>query len=318
MNKKECNIVKDLSLGYIGNILSESSKEYVEKHLLECSNCKEYYKSMKTNILDDNTDKEEDTIEFNYLKKVKKQISWLKIIIVVIVSLILLTITYFTIKFIRLNNIFETSYQTLESLKAMDNYKLSKRTIYKVYGDERSSYDVTCNTYYKDGKYRIEYGENSTFYLEDDGTYKISVFDDLKQIEYQTQNFSEVQKGSEIDSYYYEILNYKKSYPKLFILNLNLREEYFNGEKCYVIKRGEKDSFSEIWIDKSINMIVRTIEKHNSEYYREEIYTFTKDIVKDEDVDSSILKTDKYTDYKIIELEHNLSEEEKLFFKLRK
>lgn len=317
MNKKECNIVKDLSLGYIENILSESSKEYVEKHLLECSNCKEYYKSMKTNILDDNTDKEEDTIEFNYLKKVKKQINWLKIIIVVIISLIVLTVTHFAIKYIRLNNIIETSYQTLESLKSLDNYKISRRTIYKVYGDENSSFDVTFNDYYKDGKYRIEYGENSTFYLEDDGNYKISVFDDLEQIDYQKRNFSEVHKGSEIESYYNEILNCKNSYPKLFMLNLNLREEYFNGKKCYVIRRGDKDGFLEIWINKNSNMIVRTLEQDNFKYYSEEIYTFTTDIVKDEDVDSSILKTEKYKDYKVVEEEHYMSEEEKKLYRVK-
>lgn len=39
---KECNLVKDLIPLYKEDLISEESKEYVEKHLKECSECRQY------------------------------------------------------------------------------------------------------------------------------------------------------------------------------------------------------------------------------------------------------------------------------------
>ena len=39
MKNKECEIVKDLSLGYIEETLNKYSKEYVEEHLSSCERC---------------------------------------------------------------------------------------------------------------------------------------------------------------------------------------------------------------------------------------------------------------------------------------
>lgn len=39
--KNECSIVKDLLPNYIENQISTSTKDFVEKHITSCSECKE-------------------------------------------------------------------------------------------------------------------------------------------------------------------------------------------------------------------------------------------------------------------------------------
>ena len=43
----ECNIIKDLLPLYIDDVLSDDSRELVEKHLKECTKCADELKKMK-------------------------------------------------------------------------------------------------------------------------------------------------------------------------------------------------------------------------------------------------------------------------------
>ena len=45
--KNECDIVKDLSFSYNDNILSNTSKEFVENHLKECDECQRFLKEIR-------------------------------------------------------------------------------------------------------------------------------------------------------------------------------------------------------------------------------------------------------------------------------
>lgn len=47
MNKKECDIIKDLLPSYVDEICSEASKEWVEEHLAECEECRVSAEVMK-------------------------------------------------------------------------------------------------------------------------------------------------------------------------------------------------------------------------------------------------------------------------------
>ena len=154
-----------------------------------------------------------------------------------------------------------------------------------------------------------KYGESSITYMEDNVNQKITVFDDLKQIDYYSQNFSEVYKGKEIDDFYWQIINSKNLYSKLFILGFNLREEKFKGELCYVLRRDDNDGYAEIWISENNYRLLRIIVSSSTQY-KEEIYTFKENVVRDEDVDSGILETEKYNDYKRVYLEQNLTDKE--------
>lgn len=47
MIKNECDIVKDLIPSYMENELSSSSKEFIEKHIENCSDCKKLLAELK-------------------------------------------------------------------------------------------------------------------------------------------------------------------------------------------------------------------------------------------------------------------------------
>ena len=47
MNKKECDIIRDLLPSYVDNICSEASKEWIEAHITECAECRRNAELMK-------------------------------------------------------------------------------------------------------------------------------------------------------------------------------------------------------------------------------------------------------------------------------
>ncbi len=295
MKDNNCDIVKDLSVQYIENMLSLNSKQFVDKHLLECEECKKYYNDMNSNIFNENTkNNKKDKIEINHLKKIRNHINVLKTIIISIFIIIIIFITTILIRYYNISNVINGAYSEIEYMKNLDNYKLEQKITYKNLLDN-SMYTVETTTYYKDGKYKIELGDG-TRYLEDDSYEKICVYNDLEQIDYYKQNFIEEKKG-DILNIFADIKNYKTLENSISRLGLSLREERFNGIDCYVIRRGNKNSYRDIWIDKKQKNTLRMVEEEYNKYYCETIYIFSENIVKDEDVDSSILNTEKYQNY---------------------
>lgn len=213
----------------------------------------------------------------------------MSILIVIIVFMTTLSIKYYNI-----SNVINEAYNKLEYMKNLDNYKLIQETTYKNFLDN-SMYAVKTTYYYKDGKYKIELGDGIR-YLEDDSYNKICVYNNLKQIEYHTQDFIEEKKGETLNVFS-NIRNYKTLEKGISRLGLSLREERFNGIDCYVIRRGNNNSYVDIWIDKNQKITLRMVEEEYMHHYCETVYTFFENMVKDEDVDSSILNTERYKDY---------------------
>lgn len=294
MGNHNCDIVKDLLMQYIENMLSSNSKEFVDNHLLNCEDCKKYYNDMNLNIFNENTkDNKKDKIEINYLKKIRNHINALKTIIISIFAIIIVFITVFSIKYYNISNVINEANNKLEYMKKLDNYKLVQETINKNFIDN-SLFTVKTIYYYKDGKYKIELGDGIR-YLEDNSYKKICVYNNLKQIDYHNQDFIEEKKGDTLNVFS-NIKNYKLE-KGIIRLGLSLREERFNGIDCYVIRRGDNNSYRDIWIDKKQKITLRMVEEEYMKYYYETIYTFSENVVKDEDVDSSVLNTEKYKDY---------------------
>lgn len=295
MNKSdECDIVKDLAAPYVENLINSKSKKFVEEHLKNCDNCKKYYNDINSNILNEShNEKIKEKQELDFLKKIRKNMSILKIILFVILTIIIVVILSIFIKCQTVTKIVNDAYDQIEYLKTLNNYKLVEKTITTNYPDNDTS-EIIATYYYKDGKYKNEYG-NTTCYYEDNSYNKIYVYLDLKQIDYHTQNFIENNKGETFETFY-EIISYKQL-SGLFNLLLSIRTDKFNGIDCYVIRNGNNNSYREIWIDKETNTVLRRIEENYSKYYRETIYTLVENQVTDEDVSSSILDTEQYKDY---------------------
>lgn len=97
--KKECEIVQDLLFGYNDKILKNASKELVEKHLIECNECKEILKEIEKDTLP-----KEEGKEINYFKKVRKKLNRKTIILTISSILLILIIIFNILVFINYNN----------------------------------------------------------------------------------------------------------------------------------------------------------------------------------------------------------------------
>lgn len=76
---KECKIVQDLLPSYIDNLTTKETKDYIDKHLENCQDCKEILEGMKKDF-NLNIPKK-DNREVKYMKKFNKKINILKLII---------------------------------------------------------------------------------------------------------------------------------------------------------------------------------------------------------------------------------------------
>lgn len=311
---KECYLIKDLAPAYIDNMVSIQSKDLIEKHLSDCKDCKEYYNNMNSNIFQEiDKEKTDDLYEFNHLKKIRNHMNYLKISILIIILVIIFFVVGIIVKCNYTNHVFEMSYNKIEELKKLDNYVLIQKTTYKDL-KERSGFETTANYYCKDGKYKvvstgndidinddkhIDKLDTSITYMENDSLNKIVVFEDLKQIEYYyNQGFVEMKKG-DVFEIFTDVINYKRNYTKFSMLGLSMKKKKINGITYYVIRKDMDNFYKEIWINKDTFTITKIVEESYNSYYREVNYEILVNTVTEDDVDASILKTDRYKDYKV-------------------
>ncbi len=300
---EECEIVQDLSTLYLESLISSKSKNFIENHLQNCEKCRKYYNDISSDIFNVNKKEEqEDDIESSYLKKVGKHIQTLKICLVIIVAILLFTICFTTIKYYRITNVINTSYNKLESITTLDNYRLVQNTIYEDF-EKNTKFEDTTNIYYIDGKYKIDTGNSITYY-EDNSYKKICVHNDLKTIEYYNQDFIEMKKGKTFDIFT-DITRFKELEIGLRRIGLTLREERFNGRDCYVIRIGNSNRHKDTWIDKEKFITVRVIDEEYQNFYREVVYTLLENVTTSNDVDSSILESESYKGYNKIDIDNN-------------
>lgn len=315
MNKvDECDIVKDLLVDYTEQLLSETSKKFVEKHLQTCEKCKEYFEYMKSDIVEkSDNEKKKDKVEFNHLRKIGKKISILKICLMIIIAIMCVLILVCTIKINSTNNLIDNTYERIISMKKLENYKFTVKKINRSFVNN-ASYEIDTVYYYKEGKYKVLLDDKISFY-EDNSYKKIVVHDSLKQIEYHKQSFIEMWQGKPFDVFS-NLINYKKLNSNLYNLGLIVREDRYNGIECYVIRTNSSEGYNESWITKKDYCPIRYLSEIYNNYYNEEIYILEDGIVNNDDVDTSILDIDKYNEYNKLEIDNIATEEIKTFFNL--
>ena len=309
--KEECEIIKDLTPQYIDNLLKKKKKKFVSEHLEKCSDCKEYYTKIKVSIFSENEkEKNNDTILVNQFKKIHNHINSLKISILLIILLIIGILLFVFIKQYNFSNIVNNAYEKIEYMKTLDNYKLTIKTIDKNFKNNTSmEYEET--TYYKGGKYKIQSKDSLKFY-QDDSYEKICVYNDLETKEYYKQDFIEMTKGKTINIFS-EIINYQKLTWSISSLAFSVRTESFNGISCYVIRFGNNNSYRDTWIDKNTFLTLRVVNENKNDFYREEIFKFEENSVKDEDVNSAILNSAPYNNYTVKNIINNATDEIKTY-----
>ena len=100
--KKECDLVQDLLFSYNDGILSNTSKELVEKHLKNCDICLNKLKEIRNEEikLDESQDKQVD-----YLKKIRKKLNKRKIYFIISITLLVILIVINILVFAKYNNV---------------------------------------------------------------------------------------------------------------------------------------------------------------------------------------------------------------------
>lgn len=321
MNKnEECEVVKDLASLHIENMLSESSEKFIEKHLKECKLCEKYYKDLSSTFLnEDKKEKNNDEIEINHLKKVNKKITTLKWILTGIIILILIIMFSLFFKICYIDNINNLNInKILDMQKNSNNYKLVHTTI-QINKTTNEKNTIKIVHYYKDGKHKEvtsfytdgKMQEETIRFIEDEAYEKTTVFNSLKQIDHQTQNFIEESKGNTLDIIVSRVM---LNDAGIYRLGLKTRTEIFDNKECYVVSDRYNGKYRENYIDKETGDLVRIVAGSEN-YHDEEFFTLTEGVVTDEDVDISILKTDdKYKEYKINNITYELDEMLRQFY----
>lgn len=317
---EKCEIVKDLSSLYIDNILSETSKQFVLEHLKECKECEKYYNNLSSEFLNNSEqEKNADNIEIDHLKKVNRKFTTMKWILTSIIVLILLIISYFFIKTCYIDKINSITIDKIINMqKESNNYKLTKTTVET---NELTKEKKICEVehYYKDGKHKevISHYEDgklvidSILYIEDNKYEKVTVFPSLKQIDYQKQDFIQERKGDSLKGIIADVM---LNDAGIHQLGVKIRTETYDNKECYVVYDSYNGSYRENYLDKSTGDLIRVVSGTDT-YYTEEKYTLIKDIVTNEDIDNKILEKDEYKDYKLNELNYELPEIMKQFYK---
>lgn len=315
----ECDVVKDLSSLHIENMLSQGSKDFVEKHLKGCEDCSKYYKDLNSVFLaEEKREKKNDEIEINHLKKVNKKMTTLKWILFGIIVAILVGI--FTIYF---KNIYIDSINDLNVSKMLDmqknstNYKLEHKTT-QINKETNETSIINVVYYYKDGSNKEvssllvdgEMVEESIKFIDDYSYETVSVFHSLKQMDYYKRDFIEVRQGDVLDIIISRVM---LSDAGIHRLGLTTRTEMFDGKECYVVSDAYNGTYRDNYIDKATGNLVRVVSG-SEDFYHEELFTLTEGVVTDEDVDRSILEQEQFADYKRNYINYKIDENLRWFY----
>ena len=320
MNKNdECEVVKDLSSLHIENMLSESSKQFIEEHLKSCNKCQEYYKALNSTFLNDyKKEKNNDKIEINHLKKVNKKMTTLKWILFGIIVAILIFIFYFYFKNMYIDGINDLNIVKIKDMqKNSNNYKLVHTTT-QINKETNDTSIIEVVHYYKDGKHKEisshlvdgKMTEETIMFIDDYGYERASVFHSLKQIDKQTQDFIQERKGDTLNIIISRVMLNDAGVHRL---GLKTRTEMFNNKECYVVSDAYNGTYRDNYIDKETGDLIRVLSGTEN-WYHEELFTLTENVVTDEDVDISILESDKYKDYKINNITYEMDEIMRQFY----
>ena len=118
--KNECDIVKDLLFSYNDGVLSEASKNFVEKHLKTCESCNNVLKEIRQE-----SGETEQKKEIDAFKGVRKKISKRNVIISVSVIIILIIIIFNVLVFVNYNKMITTMQIILQKVYVLKYLKKS-------------------------------------------------------------------------------------------------------------------------------------------------------------------------------------------------
>ena len=302
MIKNECDIVKDLLPNYIEGILSDNSKEFVDKHIKTCKYCKETLDMLKNGEKIEEARKQaEDMAEIDYLKQYNKKINILKTIATMLLGFIIIMWGVLIVRYVQnkrdyaegeyIYNIMNTACNTMKNYNQNNNYIFTREEITNGKITETLQVYRKGDLYKEVRKFHDKYKEFKNLKVEDYETYAIKT-EDMIMTMTTYDNGEDYTSGGYLnnDTYTYNnfayfpeiapLREYFENYKIVDFSNLEIREEEHQGKEYYVINNTINHEF---WIEKD-KMIV-TYEKYTSEdCIIENKYSIEDNVVKDSDV----------------------------------
>lgn len=292
MIKNECEIVKDLIPSYIENLVSEGTKEFVEKHIKTCDSCKDTLENnKKEKEQKEEKEKQKGKFEISYLKKYNKKLEILKTIIFII-AIVLGVVCLAT-----LGNVVKWEIERSQGEKRgkeigkmLNEAVVSTKNIIKegnfklTLVEEGNSHEENTNIYQSAGdklfKKSIQQGKVITKEcLFKEGEKLEGIATDYKEeIDITSATISEVQ----------EYLIWCKAFT--YIENdyvrgqTEIKEEKNEGRDIYILSRTEGECYYEMWIDKENKLIIRDKEYIKDKLHLDRKYTWEIREIPDEEI----------------------------------
>lgn len=289
MNKKICNIILDLLPEYIEDDVTDDTREFIEEHIKNCSNCKDILENMKTDIIEEQDKLKNDMkIEVEKIKKVNRNLKVHKIILV-ISSIIVLVITAILLGKEIYNRFNKTLYYKIQEVYEenirLDNYYITKTINVKSY-DSSGEFNYISDTYVKNGEYKgYTYWTTNTDkgVTKDTPQYicygKIGENEPCIKINMVNQVIYNSESTYVLQGEYYN--KYLKAFENIDDRDIEIRT--FAEKEWYVYRVGNDTEYCEYWIDTNNLTDIRIIES-NAINYTENLIVLEKDIVTDEDM----------------------------------
>lgn len=295
MSKKECMIIRDLFPNYIEELISVETNEFIQDHINNCSECREILESIQNERYEtNNLRKNNEKIEYNHLKKYNKKMLILKSIILMIIWICLILTGNFLLKIYRINNVVQTSNNSVQELKKLNNYKLEIQYHKINYSNNTSSdnYHVyyLYNNKYKEVLYNNSLDNNAqSYYGEINSNKRTEIYDADKNIIHSTVNYNYASEGDFIKFTYNDISSEARLKGIWSIwrnAKVKIRNDRFNGKCCYVLRyQSNSDGYREIWIEKDTMIPIRIVQDIFDSYYDEKIINLNINIVTNSDVE---------------------------------
>lgn len=260
-NKRECKIIQDLLPSYVEDLLSTETKEYVEKHIQECVECKEILSNMQDTIKENDDSVKQK--EVNYLKKFKNKMNVLKTILLIVFVVVLLFLGRRIIIVSDLSN------------KAQDIKQNNLNNYYaKIEGGFAGEYHVT-ECYYKDGNYKIR----TISYSEEKEREEIVFYKNEKEQIMLTETLEG--KFLNKNTFIKEVtpIPYYNNYAEVLCMSLvyGVESVKLDDIECYVLK----SKTNEQYISKETGLMVKQINRANNTATD---YQYEFGVVKDSDI----------------------------------
>lgn len=277
MIKNECEIIKDLLPSYIEELATKSTKEFVEEHVNTCEPCKETLKSLKKEKEQEKQKEEQKgKFEINHLKKYHKEIEKLKtalftiaIVLILICITILGKLVYNQISISKMEREGEKIMAMIKNVKFSTEYWIENED-YELTIEKKNTYgsqEIETYVYRRlDGiffeKCEIKYEANVRY------SYKRYLFKDertlkgMEEFSYSSIGLCEMTMD-DIEKNVITCYGFTQIANPYQAGQIEIREEEWNGQKCYVLHRIEDGHHYELWIEKETNLIIRDISRLN-------------------------------------------------------